>query len=453
MGETPRAKRRLKWWHFVAVVLAVCILALVVYRIRCHTKLEQRLDALRAAGYPVTLAELDEWYEQVPYGENAAQHVLDAIAYLQELEPEQKGRIPWLGDAQKLARTGPLGEETSSIIAKLLQNNEDAIERLQTAGALEHSRYPVELTKGHAPLPHLGSLLRAVQLLCLKAIHHAEQGEQGSAAQAIVSVFGIANSLAAEPLLMSQMVRQMSQSRALSVLERVMSRTNLNEDHLVRLRETITAAYDPNATVRGLVGERCIAIQTVRDPDSVGIDLTPILASDDPSLLRFHAAQALGVVDRLLIRYIDHTNRCVAALRLSPSQHPQAARELEREYQEIREAHSVFSFFTPSAARCVWDDLANMTRLRLAGVALEVERYRLANDRLPEQLADLVPGFLEAIPLDPYDGQPLRYERLDPGFVVYSIAKDGVDEGGRERPARQRGREEPSYDITFIVER
>ena len=37
---------------------------------------------------------------------------------------------------------------------------------------------------------------------------------------------------------------------------------------------------------------------------------------------------------------------------------------------------------------------------------------------------------LEAVPLDPYDGQPLRYRRLADGIAVYSIGKNGVDDGG-----------------------
>ncbi len=70
-------------------------------------------------------------------------------------------------------------------------------------------------------------------------------------------------------------------------------------------------------------------------------------------------------------------------------------------------------------------------------VALAIQRFRLAHDRLPKMLDELTPKFLNQLPLDPYGGAPLRY-RIDSGeYVVYSIGKDGVDQDGRSEPAGQ----------------
>jgi hypothetical protein len=69
--------------------------------------------------------------------------------------------------------------------------------------------------------------------------------------------------------------------------------------------------------------------------------------------------------------------------------------------------------------------------LRTASTGIAVERYRLAAGRWPESLADVVKTRLIAeIPLDPYNGQPLRYRRLKDGAVVYSVGPDGKDDGG-----------------------
>jgi hypothetical protein len=45
---------------------------------------------------------------------------------------------------------------------------------------------------------------------------------------------------------------------------------------------------------------------------------------------------------------------------------------------------------------------------------------------LPTSLADLVPEFLPAVPLDPWNGKPLRHE----GAKVWSVGRNGVDDGG-----------------------
>ncbi|MBN1443872.1 MAG: hypothetical protein JXA90_14270 [Planctomycetes bacterium] len=54
--------------------------------------------------------------------------------------------------------------------------------------------------------------------------------------------------------------------------------------------------------------------------------------------------------------------------------------------------------------------------------------YQQEHGALPEKLEDLVPAFLDAVPADPYDGQPLRYSRQK--RLVYSVGEDLVDDGG-----------------------
>lgn len=85
---------------------------------------------------------------------------------------------------------------------------------------------------------------------------------------------------------------------------------------------------------------------------------------------------------------------------------------------------------------------------------LAVERYRLARGALPETLRDLVPTYIPDVPSDPFDGKPLRYKRLERGYVIYSVGPDGNDDGGKEPPPAVKGKPNTSaYDITFIVER
>lgn len=69
--------------------------------------------------------------------------------------------------------------------------------------------------------------------------------------------------------------------------------------------------------------------------------------------------------------------------------------------------------------------------LRCATAGLAAERYRLNEQRWPNDLAALVPRFLEAVPNDPFDGRPLRLRRLQDGLVIYSVGPDRVDDGGK----------------------
>lgn len=61
-----------------------------------------------------------------------------------------------------------------------------------------------------------------------------------------------------------------------------------------------------------------------------------------------------------------------------------------------------------------------------------LRRWQLAHRGSPRALAVAVrEAGLKAIPVDPYDGRPMRLAVIDGQPVVYSVGKDGVDDGGR----------------------
>ena len=106
----------------------------------------------------------------------------------------------------------------------------------------------------------------------------------------------------------------------------------------------------------------------------------------------------------------------------------------------------------PALSRITTIDTRNIAQLLTARVGLAIERYRLAAGKLPDALADLVPAYLDSVPKDPFDGNELRYRKLEAGYVVYSIGDDLNDDGGKEKPTGKKKKGE-SWDVTFIVER
>src|ERR1035441_4673601 len=68
----------------------------------------------------------------------------------------------------------------------------------------------------------------------------------------------------------------------------------------------------------------------------------------------------------------------------------------------------------------------------LARVACALERYRLANGKYPEMLDALAPQFIETLPHDIINGQPLHYRRTEAGqFILYSVGWNEKDDGGQ----------------------
>ena len=164
--------------------------------------------------------------------------------------------------------------------------------------------------------------------------------------------------------------------------------------------------------------------------------------------------RAIGLHDASWAIFLDLMDEYIRAVQLPPWQRQGAAEFIEAKLQAVSRIHIMVHLLLPACGRVIQLDTESWARNRTARVAVALERHRLATGDLPEKLSDLVPAYLPAIPQDPFDGEPLRYKKLDTGFVVYSIGPDRQDDGGTERPARRKSREpEPKYDVTFIIER
>lgn len=114
-----------------------------------------------------------------------------------------------------------------------------------------------------------------------------------------------------------------------------------------------------------------------------------------------------------------------ALTRFDPSQLP-----LQIPYQFKKVKHLVVKQYVQTWCRLATAELSTQAERRALIAALACERYRLAKKSYPETLNDLVPAYLSGVPIDPYSGNRLCYRKLSDGIVVYSVGKDGKDDGG-----------------------
>jgi hypothetical protein len=75
-----------------------------------------------------------------------------------------------------------------------------------------------------------------------------------------------------------------------------------------------------------------------------------------------------------------------------------------------------------------------------AQLAIALRLFRIKNGHYPAALSELVPEFLNKLPIDPFSGKDFIYRVEGNGFIVYSVGFTGVDHGGVEDPKdRQAG--------------
>ena len=90
--------------------------------------------------------------------------------------------------------------------------------------------------------------------------------------------------------------------------------------------------------------------------------------------------------------------------------------------------------------RGIADDDRALMRNYLVGLSLSLAHYRLEKGSYPEKLSQLSPRYIGKVPDDFFVGQPLRYERKETGYLLYSQGPNRKDDSGR-----------PYSDIVFQV--
>jgi len=64
---------------------------------------------------------------------------------------------------------------------------------------------------------------------------------------------------------------------------------------------------------------------------------------------------------------------------------------------------------------------------------MAVKRYQLEKGQFPDSLQQVVEaGYLEELPMDPFNEKPLGYKVVDDDFLLYSIGADFKDDGGKK---------------------
>jgi hypothetical protein len=112
--------------------------------------------------------------------------------------------------------------------------------------------------------------------------------------------------------------------------------------------------------------------------------------------------------------------------------------KLKQDGVSIENIVKVVTMNDPIAASRCYDSLRAVEFLQqhrndVAGMQalIAVMRYKGKEGRLPDTLDDLTAkGYLREVPIDLFSGKPFVYRRIANDFKLYSVGKNGVDDGG-----------------------
>ncbi len=413
-------------------------------------QLEWRFRAMRRAGEPVTLAELAKTYPDPPKGQNAAVPLKRAFELMEKLEGREADPfLPIVGEAKLPPPDEELPRPMRGAIQAYLKDTAEILKLLHEAAKLEGCKFDLKLEDGvDMLLPHLSKVRQGARLLALEAIERTEAGDADKAAESLVAALRLGRALKDEPVLISGLVRVASDAIAARQVERWASRGGPSAKALERVETALRAEADPKLMHRLIIGERCFGMNIYQTHvlDPAKLDELAQIGGDMP------AGPLVRLIPRAyfksdMVAYIDIMSEYVAAGRRPyPQSLIQAGRVGKNLDQRIPRYYIISRMILPALGRMFIEGQRHMARLESARTGLAALRYRAKNGRLPEKLDALAPGFVNAVPVDPFNGKPLLYRKGADGFVIYAVGDNGRDDGGQTE--RQGGK---GPDIGFRV--
>ncbi len=434
-------------WRWVKRGALLALVLAVAYVVWTNHRGDQTwraaVDAAAQRGIP---ASVHEWREQRTDrpGEwgNAAGYYEAALAWPAPRN-EAFHALPGVGVGDAPAPMATIEPELRNLLDRYAEEQGHFAALLEAARA--HDRFDYGIG-AHSDASHDMVMFRrmrtAARRLSALGLHAEAQGDAVAAADWIEHTLALNASFDDEPGLTMALVQVSIDALAIDDVERLLSRLEPDAATLRRLGQALGARADAWYS-RGLMAvESEIASRLEHGEDPLRVLMYGWMGRRQVQRLFAHlfaggaieppwweesairALQAWGIVcpgwaKRIHARGIHEMLDAQERMRSLGEDWPALAR-LQDETGGIRSGEAA------GVDGAVRTFAVIQARLHTAIAALHVESFRREHGRWPESLADLD----IAPPIDPLDGQPMRYRASDTGRIVYSVGSNLRDDGG-----------------------
>jgi hypothetical protein len=318
------------------------------------------------------------------------------------------------------------------------------LDQVTEAARRPHAHYDIRYADGpNAILPHLALHKSMAVQLRTRAAARVAAGDTAGAAEDIDTMFRLAELTGEDPTLIGYLVRVAIQNIASGAFWDGTSQHAWSEAQLVAFQRRFAALKQRDALVQAFRGERLFGKTTFElmrqgrlDPEMLGAMDSGRDGFIGAVMPKAWLLQNQAYHSRVMDQIVD-------ALQHSDPERGIGAKGSAWEKERIdgclvdttRQRYHPYRIFThmllPALAQVHAKADRSLTTARLAMAVAALERHRLANGGYPKTLADLVPRFLPAVPIDPMDGQPLRYRlNADGSFTLYGVGPNHADDNG-----------------------
>jgi hypothetical protein len=272
-----------------------------------------------------------------------------------------------------------------------------------------------------APLPHLQAARQVARVASLRVRRAVERRDFDAAIRDVEAVLRLVRDLRPRGAMINQLVAAaLTQGTCADMVKTILADPGLRVEHCDRLLKVLLdhEASSSDGYAEGLRAEYVTARALLRD-----------LGRTQPQL----AARTAPAEHTRMVRNLDGYYRTLLGLDGLPY-----ARRLEKFATMKNWAGDDLLALVFAGVPAFMEQFAQaMGRMNASLHASEcmivMRRWQLKHRGLPRALAVAVKDAgLKAIPTDPYDGHPMKVALLGSPPVVYSVGKDGRDDGGQK---------------------
>ena len=467
--------RRRKILILVGAVFGVAILVPVIHHYQLKAAVNRYKAELRAKGEPMELAQVVP--PTVPPEQNSAELFTNATSLLNKndsvLSSNQPPMMRMIGPGKAMIgwKQPDVRENAKNGATNSWADIEAALEKEQVTLNLVRAlpQQPIFDFKlnysdgfGKMKFSSLAPAKKTAQRLAASAANNLRHGDTDAATKDIQAILAVDHGISHDRTLISELVRIAIAQIAVSANWEFLQSTAVKDEQLATLQQSWTDLEFIQTFENAMNMERVVG----------DTDLTTMRASGLASY--YEPLNKLGLwkteddfFSRLKLKYksmmwrywwsypdelrgIKGVQSVMEAARQTQTNHSFFAADtgLKTQIESLgikSDAGDGFWFTDPAKADFHFIISSSMTAFERAFnkvmkvetarqmniTAIALKRFQLKHGNYPAQLSELAPEFLASVPLDPVDGQPLRYRlNADGNFLLYSIGENGKDDGG-----------------------
>ena len=332
----------------------------------------------------------------------------------------------------------PAGMPAAQAVLYAFEGRRAILDQVAEAARRPRAQYELRYADGpNALLPHLALHKSMAWELRTRSAARVATGDTVGAAEDIDTILRLAELTGEDPTFIGYMVRVAIESIAFGAFWDGTVLHAWSDAQLAAFQQRFDGLKQRDSLVKAFRGERLFG--------KTGFELTregrlnpetPGAADGGGAMPKAWLLQNQAYHSRVLDEVVDALQRCDPERGIAAKG---SIWETERISQTVfdtagRRFHPyriLTHMLLPALAKFHIKADRSLTTSRLAITVAGLERHRLATGSYPKALGDLVPKWVPTVPLDPMDGQPLRYRlNADESFTLYSVGPNQTDDNG-----------------------